>query len=771
MVLAVVFVASSVNNILVISNAQNYCMEKGNAGDMYISSFDNGNNVDEISKWLNKCEYVKEYSKEESVAITKSDIKSVNDGKDKELTLASFSSVQKQWSKHMLVYDTDGNLLHISDGEIGVTRNFLESNNLKVGDTIQFKLKDTYKDFKISTIIMDPALGGDFTGMIRFLVSDNDYEIIKESSLQKVFNYNINVTDVDKFNKAFNNEGFSVMFSISRDLLKFSYVMSMITACILIVVGICLIVIAFLILKFTISFTLKEDFKEIGIMKAIGIRNLTIKKIYLVKYFVLVALASVLGCVLSVPVSNVMIKSVSRKMMMENAQSNIFVNILASVLMAVIVVLLCILCISKLKKITAIQAIRSGQTGERYKKKSAFSLHKKRKISTVLFMAVNDIFSNFRRFLALVLTFAVGTIIIILPLNVITSMKSDEMTGNFMMDTNASFYMSSTTEFRNETENTPNTLKAFKEPSERIKKNMADKGYDIDMNFMVMYSLSYYVNKDDGTYICSTFRPVDTDLSYMEFTKGSKPIKKDEVAISEKMAKKMNVGVGDYIYVKAGNADQRFLITGTYQNFMNMGESITVSQDAQLDGIRASSQWLYQCYLNNHKEEKNIVETLKKDFPDYEIYDAKEAMGTQLGSTLDQMDTLKIAIVIIICCVNVLITVLMMKLFIIDEKSQIACLRSIGFSVGQIRIWQTVRMGIVLIISVIIGVLVSIPLNNLVLKPIFGMMGATHMQIQVDFLEAYFIYPLILLVTICMAAYLVAGSVKRLNIMEINNAE
>ena len=62
--------------------------------------------------------------------------------------------------------------------------------------------------------------------------------------------------------------------SFDRDTLKITYVMDMIIAGILLVVSICLILISIVILRFTIVFTLNEEFREIGIMKAIGIKRI-----------------------------------------------------------------------------------------------------------------------------------------------------------------------------------------------------------------------------------------------------------------------------------------------------------------------------------------------------------------------------------------------------------------------------------------------------------------------------------------------------------------
>ena len=49
--------------------------------------------------------------------------------------------------------------------------------------------------------------------------------------------------------------------------------MEMVIAAVILSVSICLIAIALVMLKFTIVFTVNEDYREIGIMKAIGMKT------------------------------------------------------------------------------------------------------------------------------------------------------------------------------------------------------------------------------------------------------------------------------------------------------------------------------------------------------------------------------------------------------------------------------------------------------------------------------------------------------------------
>lgn len=769
MILATVFVASSVNNILVISNATNYCMEKGKVADKYVTAFESEGERS-LGEWLENNELVKDYSKNEAIILSSGNIDQFNGKDGSEYDINGSIMLQSQWQDNMLIFDTKANLVNIKNGEIGMQQKELERNGLELGDTIKMKFGDTYKTFIISTVIMDPAFGGDFTGMTRYIISDQDFEDIKDTGMILNYNYNINTVDNDDFSKAMNKEAFNIIVSIDRDMFAFAYVMSMVTAGVLIIVGICLIIIAFLILRFTIVFTLVEDYKEIGIMKAIGIKNFMIKKIYLVKYFALVSVAAILGCFISIPVSNAMLKSVSKTIMMENASVNFGINVLCSVAVAIIVLIICYLCTNKLRKFTAIEAIRSGQSGERFRRKSVLSLHKCKKLRTPLFLAINDILSNLKRYIVLILTFTIGTIIIILPLNTITSLGSDEMAKNFVLDLNADFYISADTFI----EDTSSILdrNVLTQQLNLLEDDFKNKGYEIETNSLTFYSLSYYVDNVDNAYQLMTFVPLGSDGSYIELIEGTTPINDNEIALSEKVMEKMGVKIGDTVHVKVGNEDRKVIITASYQNYMQMGQSAFMNANANLENVRLSGSWLCQVYLENQGDSNDVLlNQIRKDFPEYTFYDVQQAMSMQLGSTMSQLDSIKIMVVILICAVNVLITILMMKIFIMGEKGQIAMLRSLGFSLMTVRIWQVLRIGIVLIIAIILGILISIPLNDIALRPIFGMMGATHMKIQVNAIETYLLYPLLLLVVIIAAAYISSGMVKKLNLMEINNAE
>ena len=54
---------------------------------------------------------------------------------------------------------------------------------------------------------------------------------------------------------------------------------------------------------------------------------------------------------------------------------------------------------------------------------------------------------------------------------------------------------------------------------------------------------------------------------------------------------------------------------------------------------------------------------------------------------------------------------------------------------------------------------------------IFAMMGANKVQLEVKPLEAYVLYPLLLLTVNGVVAFLCSGEVKKVNAREVNNVE
>ena len=171
----------------------------------------------------------------------------------------------------------------VNDGEIYVPQTILDDKKADIGDSITLTVNNISKTFTVKGVLKDAILGSRFVGVKRFLVSDSDYQ-----SFEKTDEANLQKMEIN-FIKTNNSPALkknlvvcdSILNADDRSLFYYTYVMEMIVAGVLLVVSVCLIVISLVILSFTVSFTLSEEFRQIGIMQAIGIPNRKIRFIYI----------------------------------------------------------------------------------------------------------------------------------------------------------------------------------------------------------------------------------------------------------------------------------------------------------------------------------------------------------------------------------------------------------------------------------------------------------------------------------------------------------
>jgi len=205
-----------------------------------------------------------------------------------------------------------------------------------------------------------------------------------------------------------------------------------------------------------------------------------------------------------------------------------------------------------------------------------------------------------------------------------------------------------------------------------------------------------------------------------------------------------------------------------------MGEGVRFYQDAELDYNYAAGSFGIQVNYKDDPDKSALAERkelLKKLYPDAKVYTPGEYIGYMIGNVADQLDGMKILILSIILGINALVAVLMVKSFITKEKSEIALLKAIGFKNNPLTLWQTLRIGIVLIVSVLTGTLVSTPLSSLIITPIFRMMGAFSIEYEIRAVEVYIVFPLIMLGVTALAAFISAQGLRKISSSQISNNE
>lgn len=765
--IATVFLASSVNNILVVSSSVDYYMDYANIPDVNLVAVNSGEK-EKIMKWIEtEAPGVKDYGYQEMLSVEQKNLHRENGKKFNAEGLSLFLSEES--SDYCKGFDPNGGALHLQDDEIGMPAFLMDKNDLKVGDKVRISLNGRDKTFTLKTVVKDAAFGNDMVGMSRIFMNSDMYREFKKAGSEQTYAlYFINVSSISEFTEAQNLQSFpSVLNTVSRSMYSMIYSFDLILAALLILVGICMILIALLVLRFTLLFTMEEEYREIGIMKAIGLRDKAIRRLYLVKYTFLVSSGAFLGLLISVPISRIMVAGVSVNMIMEDSGVNFFVNILCTLLIIFLVMLFCMNCTRKLSRITAISAIRGGHSGESFAKASALYLFKQKYLRVPAYLGINDMLTHLKRYALLLVTFCISFVLITIPLNTINTMQSSEMASKFTVNTDSAVYIK---KIEGKQDSAYRNSAQLKKGMQRVEREMKEKGYDAELTASSIYFLPFHAPGKKGNTKIMSLQIQGRNTEYLDYLEGSAPVLENEIAFSRLILEDNNWHIGDRIEADLNGETYKFIITGSYADYMQLGSSARLNAKLDLSKVDMFEYWNVNVDMKTDKSQTELKDTLQKQFPDYEWYTAQEIVDRNIGGIQESLSELLIPMTAMLCAVIMLITLLMEMLFIVREKGEIAMMKSIGFRNSSIRSWQVIRMILVALVSVLAAVPLSMLSNRFMLEPIFAIMGA-DVHIQIDPVQVYLIYPGVLLLGIICATIFATGQIKRIHIREMNNME
>lgn len=769
-VMAAAFLASSVSNLVTIQGAVDSFLEMASAPDFITIALGEEEKSD-IDTFLENCAYVSEYQVLDCHTLMEDEIEIVscaNRPGTHKYEKGNTVCIETVPDHLMKVFDLEGNLFTLKEGEIAIPKLQAEINSLKEGDILKLSCGDKQKEFTIKLIVKDAVFGTQFMGFKRLFVSDQDYEwLYGEAGSVHTLLYGVNYVDKDAFMNDFNQENFQVVSSVDGATIKMCYVFDMLIAGVLLIVSICLILIAFLVLRFTIVFTLQEDYKEIGVMKAIGITDMGIKEIYLLKYFAIALFGSAIGLVLSFPFEKLLLFHTMANLVVQDVESRAEINLLCAVAVILVVLLFCYTTTGKVKKFTAIEAIRNGGCGERFTKRNLLLLHKRKRMPPFVYMACNDVLSNTKRYLVLTVIFCMGTLLILIPLKAIHTLKDKSIIRSFNMQPACVFIDTGNLE--------KNILEADDSllilELEQVRDALKAQGVEAEVWMEKEYVVSCYGSDPEKLCNYYTSQLIGKEEEDYDLTEGKLPVYSNEIMVTEKTAEELGIGIGDYVYYQYPDREEAFLVTGLYQSMMNMGNGFRVSQKAVFQNQYLGGVFAIQVEPVDDIEEKELKELLHRIFPGYKISTGSEYLSNMIGGVLDQMGALQILLSGVVLSINLLITVLMMKTLMTKERGEIAMLKSIGFSDKTLKGWQSMRILLILGVAIFLGTLLSGPLSHMTLGPVFGMMGMPGIKLLTRPFEAYVIYPVIMLTVTGAAAYLCAGAIRKVELKEINTVE
>ena len=765
-ILATMFVSSSVNNIINVTTALDNYFEMANVPDYLVATMNKNLSVD-IDETVGSASAVDCYAMENILFLSSDNFIF----EDEDIVINGGTNLVQSdiWMNYFL---SDGSILEtVKPGEFYMTEGKADALGVDVGDRLTIELNGVSREFVLADKIKDALFGSNQLSITRYIISEEDFECFLSIENTEeyyggtlVYLYSSDMEKVSKQIKPIVDNSISTM---DRAFMEFCYILDMIVVGVLIVVSIILIAIAFVVLRFTISFTLSEEFREIGVMKAIGIGNFRIRGLYLVKYMGLSVIGATIGFALSFPFGE-MLMSVSSQSIIVGNQSPILINIFCTVLVIAVILLFCYECTDRVKKMTPIDAIRNGQTGERFRKKSLMSLGKS-KLSVTSFLALNDIASSPKRYGIISLTFFLCLSLLLILSATVSTMNSDSLATTFGW-ADCDIYIDSKI----------GAECILEDGHEKLEKHLNNMEQTLAQNDIpakcyqeTMFNLPVAFGENESN-IC-IYQGTGTTMDMYEYTAGTVPQNTDEIAITRIAADKLNANIGDTVTIKTIDGDKEYMITGFFQSMNTQGSGIRLHSDEYINYAQATGYVNTQIVFTDNPDSEEInwrMEEIQRIFPEYEnIETCAETVKDMLG-VADTLASVKSLIVILAIILAALITVLMERSFIAKEQGEIALMKAVGTRNGKIYAYHALRFLFVGIIAVCIGEMFAMPLTHFCIDPIFKMMG---MELAVDYVinpvEMYLIFPIVILATTTVSAFLTSIYTRKIKSSDTANIE
>lgn len=652
-------------------------------------------------------------------------------------------SIQNEKFDYLL--DLNGNIINVSDGEIYVPISYLKSNTTKVGD----KAVISGKEFTVVGFLRDSTMNSSLSASKRFLISKNDFTDIKDlGSIEYLIEFKLkDFSAIGEFETEYASAGLEANGpTVTYTLFKMMNAISdgMMIAVILLV-SLLVVSIAFMSIRFTLLAKIEDDYREIGVMKAIGLRLSDIRKIYLAKYACLAAVGSLLGFILSLLFQNMLLENIC--LYMGESQYSSFAIVLG--IIGILLVFLAIVAyvngmLKRFRKISAAEAIRFGISQEKKVSTQRFSLNRNRLFSTNIFLGIKDVVTRKRLYATSLAVLVMSSFIIIVPQNLYNTISSK----SFIQYMGIGDY-----DLRIQTSEHDKTDEILK----TIQRDNAISKY------AVMTTKTFKVKTSNGSEENLKVELGDHLAFPIEYSEGRAPTRDDEISLSTINSSELGIKVDDVITLLIEGKEKNLTVTGIYSDVTNGGKT---AKAVFIDNS-SNVMWTIVCIdISDKSLVDAIVSEYSGGFDFAKTSDIDEFVLQTLGSTISSVEKIYYVSVVVALLITVLITLLFMKMLVAKDRYSIAVMKSLGFTNLDISTQYVTRSVFVLIIGIVLGTLLANTFGEKLVGAVISSFGAAEFNFAIDPLKAYLFSPLLMISAVLIATIIGTTRVGNIKISE-----
>lgn len=666
----------------------------------------------------------------------------------------------KQNETRDLLLNSEHERVSVQEGEIGIPVLLREMYDMKIGDHVILTGNNITREFVITEFILDSQMNSSMTSSTRILLSDKDFNALdgrigENEYLIEVYFTNSN--EASNFRTAYENAGLpqngqAVTYAM---IFLLSALTDVITVFVLLMVSILLIIVSFICVKFTIMAALEEEICEIGTMKAIGLPFTDIRSLYLNKYRALAFVGVIGGYILALLISSVFTKHIS--VTFGNVGISplaLILSIIVGLIVFLLIILYCRKTLKKIKKVTVVDALVSGKGLGKDSGGIKDGLYKSKKLSVNWLMGMREVFYKFGNWIVVFVVALIAVLMILVPINLMNTFEAPEF---------ITYMGSSLEDILIEVENgeylEPNYVEVKKilENDKEIERYYEYRRVRVQTVGVENELLNLHIDSGDNS---------GNELQYLS---GKTPEGENEIALSYLNAGEIGKETGDKIILILNGKEQEFIISGIYQDVTSGGYTAKSKHDFS-DLI--AEKYTFSVDLNdNAAVEKKSAKWSETLGTGVSVDPMGEFINQTLGGVVKQLKGVVFAVAIISACLVMLITVLFLKLRLAKDLSEIAILKAMGFSEGDIKQQYMIKIGYVSLTGILAGIILTDVLGEKIINLALGIagIGIRKVNLIINPVIEYIMCPLLLMMLILIVTRIVMRIIEKYNIVAVIN--
>ena len=657
-----------------------------------------------------------------------------------------------QSEKFDFLLNLSGKAIHPANGEIYVPIYYMKEGNAALGDTLSIH----GISFTVAGFLRDSVMNAALVSSKRFLVSQEDFERVREfGQLEYLIEFQLteNVS-FPAFEAAYLDAELPANGPPAityKQVKMINGITDGIMIAVLVLIGILVIIVAFLCIRFTLLAKIEEDYKEIGVLKAIGIRVSQIKKLYLVKYGAIAGAACALGFLASLPLQTPFMKNI-RLYMGESGSPlpGLLCGLLGAIVICGAVLLYVNSVLERFHKISAAQAVKFGSPQEKLKQAINFRMSYNRLFSRNVFLGIKDVLSRKKLYVTMLMVLVISSFIMIVPQNISSTISAKSFItymGMGICDVNIGV-------MRTQVED------VSRKAAEIVDELAEDKNVD---KYALFTSMMLDRKSDDATIEKLRVEFGDYSAFPITYSNGRAPQSESELALSVLNAEDLDKTIGDEIILFVDGAEKHLTICGIYSDVTNGGRTAQAIFDTSNKDVLSVD--IAVTFLDRQNVEAAISQ-YRKQFTFAKITSIDQSIGQMLGSIRDAIQVASIVATLATVLLTLLVTVLFMNMLVAKDHYPIAILKSLGFTDMDIRRQYLTRSITILALGIIIGTILANTLGELVGIAIVSSFGATTFHFIVNPWFSYLVSPLLIASCVVVATMLGVSGIQAIKISQ-----